>query len=112
MGKLNAGDLDQRVTIVTSAVQLSDGQGGYVAAGPDLESIVWAKVRTLRAAEKLALGQQLASEAIQVTVRAAPNINRTTQQRVLWQEVTYAVQAVETDSRKEYVILTCFSSGN
>jgi SPP1 family predicted phage head-tail adaptor len=111
MGKLNAGDLDQRVTIVTSAVQFSDGQGGYVAAGPDLENGVWAKVRTLRAAEKLALGQQLASEAIQVTVRAAPGINRTTQQRVLWQKVTYAVQAVETDSRKEYVILTCFSSG-
>lgn len=112
MGKLNAGDLDQRVTIITSAVQLSDGQGGFVAAGPDLESIVWAKVRTLRTAEKLALGQTLATEAIQVTLRVAPDVNRTTQQRVQWREVTYAVQAVEVDTREEYVILTCFSSGN
>lgn len=112
MGKLNAGDLDQRVTIITSAVQLSDGQGGFVAAGPDLESIVWAKVRTLRAAEKLALGQTLATEAIQIALRLAPNVSRTTKQRVLWRETSYAVQAVEVDSRNEYVTLTCFSSGN
>jgi SPP1 family predicted phage head-tail adaptor len=111
MGKLNAGDLNQRVTILTSAVAISDGQGGYVPAGSDLESIVWAKVRTLRAAEKLALGQELASVVIQVTVRAAPDVSRSTQQRVLWQEVAYAVQAVEADDRNEYVILTCFSSG-
>jgi SPP1 family predicted phage head-tail adaptor len=112
MGKLAAGDLDQRVTILTSAVTISDGQGGGEPAGPDLENIVWAKVRTLRAAEKLALGQKLASVMIQVTVRAAPNINRTTQQRVVSQEVTYDVQAVETDTRREFVILTCFSSGD
>jgi SPP1 family predicted phage head-tail adaptor len=109
MGKLNAGDLTERVTILTSAVALSDGRGGYVAAGDDLAGQFWAKVRTLRAAEKLALGQTLASDAIQVTVRTAPNVNRTTQQRVVWKEITYAVQAVEANA--EYVVLTCFNSG-
>lgn len=111
MGKLNAGDLTERIRLLTPGAAQPDGRGGYLAAGLGVAADFWAKVRTLRATEKLALGQTLSSDAIQVVLRHDPGQVHTPRQRVSWQGATYAVQAVETDARNEYDTLTCFNSG-
>lgn len=111
MGKLNAGDLTERIRLLTPGAAMSDGRGGHLAGGGDVTADYWAKVRTLRAAEKLALGQTLSSDAIQVVLRKEPARVHTAQQRVEWRGATYAVQAVEPDTRNEYDTLICFNSG-
>lgn len=111
MGKLNSGDLNQRISLRTGGPSASDGRGGYRPTSPEQTREAWAAVRTLRAAEKLALGQTLAADVVQITLRREPAADAPTPQRVGWRGATYAVQAVEMDSRNEYVLLTCYNSG-
>ena len=110
MGQLNAGDLNQRVRLLRAQAE-PDGRGGSRPNGPDLVREAWAAVRTLRAAEKLALGQTLVADVVQVTLRREPAADAPAPQRVGWRGATYAVQVVEVDSRNEYVLLTCYNSG-
>lgn len=111
MGRIAAGSLNQRITLLTPGVAVSDGRGGYKAAGPDLSTLLWARVRPLRVGEKLALGQVANSEAYEITIRRTPSVARTAKQRVLWKGVTLSVQGVVPDEFNEYYLLTCFSSG-
>jgi SPP1 family predicted phage head-tail adaptor len=111
MGQLNAGDLTQRVTFVIDAVSISDGRGGYVPAGPPLETTVWARVQSVKAGELVALGQKLGTEAVRVTVRTGPGVSRTTRQRVRWQGLDYQVQSVVADEAGEFIVFTAFTDG-
>lgn len=111
MGRIAAGSLNQRITLLTPSLAVSDGRGGYKPAGPDLQAAMWARVRPLRVSEKLALGQVANSEAYEITIRRTPSVARTAKQRVLWNEVTLNVQGTTPDEFNEYYLLTCFSSG-
>lgn len=108
MGRLNAGQLQERVTLLTTAGATPDGRGGYLPSGPDAKATVWARVRPLRMEEKLRLGQVVNSEAYEVTIRTLAS---TAKQRVLWKGKSLNVQAVTEDENREFELLTCFNGG-
>lgn len=108
MGRLNAGQLSQRVTLLTPGAKAGDGRGGFTP-GTDTEKEVWARVRTLRGGEKLALGQVLNTDAVEVTVRNGPLLSPA--QRLRWKAATYNVLSVTPDEYNEYTLLTCVSDG-
>lgn len=109
MGRINAGSLRERVTLLTTASATPDGRGGYTPSGPDVETTVWARVRPLSTFEKLKLGQVVNAAAYEVTIRRLASA--AAKQRVLWQGQTLNVQAVVADEDREYQRLTCFNGG-
>lgn len=111
MGRLNAGQLQERVALLTTAAAAKDGRGGYVPTGPATEKLLHARVRPLRGTEQLALGQILNSIAYEITIRSYKGFERTAKQRVRWKAETLDVQVVVYDENREYVVLTCFNRG-
>lgn len=110
MGKLNSGDLNQRITLLTPGPPVSDGRGGQrPSALPDAETKLWAKVRPLSGRELLELGQTTNPAAYEITLRKHSGV--AVGQKVRWRADTYNVQRLVTDTTNEYHILTCFSSG-
>lgn len=109
MGRLNAGSLNQRITLLTSSAPASDGRGGSVSSGPDTSLELSARVRTLSAREKLSLGQVLNEQVYEVTLRNRTGVSA--KQRVLWKGQTLNVQAVTPDENNEYLLLTCINGG-
>ena len=108
MGRLNAGQLRERVTLLTTGPNVSDGRGGWLP-GPETSADLWARVRPLRGAEKLALGQVLNDDSYEITVRQAAGISA--KQRLTWNGRTLNVQAVTLDENREYYLLTCTDGG-
>lgn len=109
MGRIAAGQLRERVTLLTTAGAASDGRGGYTPSGPDVSTTVWARVRPLSAREKLQLGQVVNSAAYEITIRKLDAA--AAKKRVLWKGETLNVQAVVADEDREYQRLTCFNGG-
>jgi SPP1 family predicted phage head-tail adaptor len=109
MGRIAAGELRERIALLTDAPGPSNGRGGFLP-GTTTERSLWARVRPLRTGEKLALGQTLNTEAYEITIRHLPAIAPT--QRVRWKGKSFNVQGVTPDERQEYLLLTCFTSGD
>lgn len=110
MGRIEAGKLRERVTLLTTAAPAPVADGyGYAATGPDTEQPLWARVRPLRVGEVLQLGQVANTQAYEITIRRRPGVAPT--QRVRWKELTLNVQGVTPDETNEYLLLTCFTSG-
>lgn len=110
MGRINAGSLNQRIVLLTTAASVPVGGGqGFAPAGPDTELPLWARVRPLRAAEVLALGQTLNTAAFEITIRKRDGVSA--KQRVRYQGHELNVQGMVADEFNEYLLLTCFSSG-
>lgn len=108
MGVLNAGQLRERVTLLTNGPAVSDGRGGWLP-GPETSAEVWARVRPLRSDEKLALGQVLNADSYEVTIRQSAGISA--KQRLTWNGRTLNVQAATPDEYREYYRLTCTDAG-
>lgn len=108
MGHLNAGQLRERVTLLSAGPVVSDGRGGWLE-GPEVSAEAWARVRPLRNAEKLAIGQVLNSELYEVTIRQTAGVSA--KQRLSWNGRTLNVQAVTADENREYYLLTCAHGG-
>jgi SPP1 family predicted phage head-tail adaptor len=109
MGKLNSGQLQERVVLLTAGASVSDGRGGFLPSAPDTETTVWARVRPLSTSEKLQLGQVLNANAYEVTIRKINAVSA--KQRVLWKGQTLNVQAVTEDENREFQLLICLNSG-
>ncbi len=109
MGKLPAGRLQERVTLLTPGSTVSDRRGGSVSAGPGTQTTVWARVRPLKGSEKLALGQVLNDEVFAITIRRLAGVN--VKQRALWKGKSLNVLAVAPDEDNEYDVLTCAHGG-
>jgi SPP1 family predicted phage head-tail adaptor len=110
MGRIAAGELTQRVTLLTPGEPIPDGRG--YKPGPETEATYWAKVEPISGKEVLSLGQTLNTSAYRITLRDQPTIARTPKQRVRWNGETLNVQRVVNDlQQKEYVVLTCFNNG-
>jgi SPP1 family predicted phage head-tail adaptor len=110
MGKLNSGDLQERVVLLTTAAPVKDPNGyGYNAAGPDEETAVWARVRPLRVDQKVRLGQVNNQAGYEITIRRRPDVSA--KQRVRWGEVELDIQGVTPDENREFLRLTCFDGG-
>lgn len=110
MGKINAGDLRERVTLLTTgaATRVAGGYG-WQPAGPDSKVTVWARVRPLSGRELLALGQTLNVEAYEITIRSLRDA--TAKQRALWKGKELNVQYERPDEDREYLRLTCLYGG-
>jgi SPP1 family predicted phage head-tail adaptor len=111
MGKLNSGDLSERVTLLTPSTSEPDGRGGYLSAGPDAETSLWASVREISGKELLQYGQTLNNRGIEVTLRKDAKPTPTTGQWLTWNGESFNIHRVVADSRKEFTTLTCFNSG-
>lgn len=109
MGRLNAGQLRERLTLFTPAASVPDGVGGWLPGGAETSVTVWARLRPLRAAEKVANGQQLNSEAYEATIRVRPGVAGGL--RAEWRGQTLRIQAVTPDEAGEYLTLLCYDNG-
>ena len=109
MGKLGAGDLSDRVTLLTAGPSASDGRGGNVASGVETEVSVWAHVRALSGRELLTMGQTNNPAAYEVTTRFRQGVG--VGQRLRWQGAAYNIQRAVADPRHEFLTLTCFNGG-
>ena len=108
MGALNAGQLRERIGLHTAGALVSDGRGGWLE-GPEGSADAWARVRPLRSAEKLALGQVLNANVYEVTIRQTAGVSA--KKRLTWNGRTLNVQAVTADEYGEFLLLTCIDGG-
>lgn len=110
MGRLASGQLQERVTLLTTATVVADESGyGYVPGGDDIEQLLWARVRPLKEYEKLRLGLVANSDSYEVTIRNRPDVSAS--QRLKWKGQTLNITGVRPDENREYLLLTCFDSG-
>jgi SPP1 family predicted phage head-tail adaptor len=80
MAALNAGDLDQRVTIQTEA-RTSDGGGGYAVTWADGPT-VWAKLTPASGREQLQAEKLESSTIYRVEIRRGPALKSA--DRIIW----------------------------
>lgn len=111
MGRINSGDLNQRVVVLVPGLPTKDPNGYGYQPGIDTEYNRHAQVRTLRTAEKLQYGQEAASAGYEVILRRRPDLVVTAACRIRWKGRELAVQGVTPDEFNEYDLLTCFASG-
>lgn len=110
MGRINAGQLQERVTLLTTAASVADSDGyGFLPGGPDTEQQLWARVRPLRTDEKLRLGQIANAEAYEITIRMLKGVSA--KQRIRWKGQDMNITGVTPDENREYLLLTCLNSG-
>lgn len=108
MGRVNAGQLQERITLCMPGVIIPDGQGGDTE-GPETRVPLWARVRPLGGREKVANGQTLDAESYEVTIRRRQAVSA--KQHIEWEEKRLNVLAVVPDEDKEYLKLTCAYGG-
>jgi SPP1 family predicted phage head-tail adaptor len=109
MGRLNAGQLNQRIVLLTPGAAVKDAGGYGFIPGAATETPIWARVRPLSGRETLSLGQVLNAALYEVTIRYRPDARAN--QRLTWQGKTLNVQAVAPDEHNEYQLLTCTDGG-
>jgi head-tail adaptor len=109
MGRINAGQLNQRIRLLTDAPAVVDGQGGYLPGGQPAELPLFARVRPLRGSEALRLGQELNGMLYEVTIRTRTGV--TPKSRLMWGVASLVVQQVLPDEQREYLTLICLDSG-
>lgn len=109
MGRLAAGQLRERVTLLAPGPAVAENGGYGFQAGPETPVDLWARVRPLRGGERLNLGLLANDAAFEITLRNRPGVSAKC--RVKWKGVTYNVQAFSADENREYLLLTCFTSG-
>ncbi|GAB2959006.1 hypothetical protein GCM10027048_27750 [Hymenobacter coalescens] len=109
MGRVNAGQLNQRVVLVTDAPGVVDGQGGWLPGGAPTETPVPARVRALRGTEALRLGQELNGMLYEVTIRHRAGV--TGKSRLTWNLQTLVVQQLQPAEDREFLTLICLDSG-
>lgn len=109
MGRIASGQLQERVTLLTPGPSIPEGNGYGNRPGPETATPLWARVRPLRGSERLNLGLVANEAAFEVTLRRRAGVSAKC--RVTWQGVTYNVQAISAGESREYLLLTCFTSG-
>ena len=109
MGRINAGQLTERITLFAPAASVADGAGGWLPAGAETGQSLWARMRPLRQAEKLRYGLLATTTAYEATIRRLDSL--TASQRLEHAQRSYAIQAIVPDEAREYLLLTCYDSG-
>ncbi len=108
MGRLNAGQLNQRVALTWDGPAVSDGEGGSYP-GEETSLTVWARVETLTTREVLENGQVLNGQILRVTIR--PIESQPMPDRVRWKDKTLNPTGMVPDEYHEYRILNCTDAG-
>jgi SPP1 family predicted phage head-tail adaptor len=106
---VQAGDLDQRVTL-QHRITAPDGGGGYETSWSDIGTI-WAKVVPLGAVETLTAQQSESRVSYQIWVRWRPDLGA--DMRLIWRGKTFDIIGVaDAGPRVETVRLDCASGGS
>lgn len=111
MGRLNAGDLTERVRLILPGPSVPDGRGGQKPGGVEGATHERAAaVRVLRAAERTRNGLPITSQAWEVTVRAQHPLAQdpflqAAKGQLEWNNETAAILSVEPDPRREFFTL-------
>ena len=107
MGRIQAGRLDQRITLLLPGAITPDGHGGDTE-GPETLVPLWARVRPMGGREKVANGQTLDAESYDITIRRRPVSPKS---HVAWKGKRLNVLAVVPDEDNEYLKLSCVYGG-
>ena len=105
---LNAGDLDQRITVQTRAA----GVDAHGQASTDWSTAFecWAKAEPLRGREFFAAGQAQSQVDVRFKIRRRTGVVPT--MRVLWRGVPHdIVSVIEPNGAKEALELMCMTGG-
>lgn len=102
---LNAGELDQRITVQTPASTV-DALGQRTETWTDVATL-WAQAQPLRGREFFAAGQVQSEAAVRFRIRYRTGIDGT--MRVLWRGVPHAIVAepMDVDGGKHTLELMC-----
>lgn len=102
---MNAGKLDQRVTLQANTT-VSDGMGGNTKGWADFATTptVWAGVKAVRGNEGMDEGGTVASGLWLFTIRYRADVNET--DRLMWRNEPYNIRNVKRSSQRDlYVII-------
>ena len=109
---MSAGQLRERITLLTDFPAEPDGQGGFLpAASGAVETVVWGKVEALRGTAQLALGAVATGQVFTVTIRTNGPLTPYPNQRLRWKARSLSVQLVQPTQARDYWLLTCFDNG-
>lgn len=102
---LNAGNLDQRITIEQKTV--TDNDRGEAIASWSTLATVWAQAEPLRGREFFAAAQMQETVDVKFTIRYRADI--TSQMRVLWRGQAYEMVSppIDVRGRRESLELMC-----
>ena len=102
---LNAGDLDQRITVQSPSASV-DSRGQRVQTWADVATL-WAQATPLRGREFFAAGAMQSEAAVRFRLRYRTGIDGT--MRVLWRGVPHAIVAepMDVDGGKRTLELMC-----
>lgn len=102
---MNAGELDQRVTIQNKSVTRATN-GEEVVTWVDVAT-VWAKVAQIRGREFFAAAQMQDAVDLRVNIRYRSDVTR--EMRLLWRGNPLDIVGVIENGRKEALELMCIS---
>lgn len=109
---MGAGQLRERITVLTPAPGIDDGQGGLKPSlQPDTETAIYARVQALKGTSQLALGAVAGSQLYTITIRANGPATIAVNTRLRWREVTMTVNSVAPGERRDLLTLTCTDNG-
>jgi SPP1 family predicted phage head-tail adaptor len=102
---LNAGDLDQRITVQSPAATV-DALGQRVETWSTVAT-VWAQAQPLRGREFFAAGTMQSEAAVRFRIRYRTDVTGT--MRVLWRSVPHAIVAdpIDVDGGRHTLELMC-----
>ena len=106
---LNAGDLRERIVLITTAGPPVATGRGYKPGGADIEQTLWARVKPLGVKEQLLNGQTVNAETFEITVRSLHPA--TGKQRIRWRDKTLNVLGMRPAETKDFQLLTCINGG-
>ncbi|SDY97622.1 phage head closure protein [Hymenobacter psychrophilus] len=109
MGRVAAGNLTERLSLLNPSAPVPDGRGGFLPGVATSPLVVRASVRQLSGLEVLRLGQVLGTSVVEFTIRYTDAVNTTTKLR--WSGRSYGVRQVVHDPRREFTVLTAVDNG-
>lgn len=110
MGRVNAGTLRERITLLTPPAKVSDGGGGWVASGAEPTREVFAEVLPGRGSQRLR--DAGIESAMSYEVRVRQHANPTTAERLIWNGLTLKIAAVALDPAREFWTITAYDAGS
>ncbi len=105
MGAVNAGDLDQSVTLQSRSV-VTDATGQDTITWVDVATVK-AQCQAVRGREFFAAAQVQQEQTVKVRIRYRAGVTQT--MRLVWQSVNYDITGVVPVGRKEMLELMCLA---
>ena len=102
---LNAGALDQRVTLQSRSV-VTDAYGQDTITWVDIAT-VWAQCQALRGREFFAAAQVQQEQSVKVRIRYRADVDQKT--RLVWNGINHDITGVIPVGRKDFLEILCMA---